>query len=275
MPAARGFLPLENRPEFLAPRLIIWLYLLPRLLYNGNVKWNVEELNECESTFDVARRLPAWSVVSALRQTKGRGRFNRTWHAGPGGLWVSYNLPLPADSGRPWSFLPLVAGVAVMDALKPFNIPGLRLRWPNDVLVGRAKLAGILVERPKSDIATIGVGINVLNNIVDMGKDMPNPPVRLADIVPSCPDVTKLRTVLGDSLAVIFDCFLQGGPEALAPMLACAWDHPKPVVVITETERFCGYFSGVEHNGSPVLRRADGTRFSVPGTSVVQLKELI
>ncbi len=239
------------------------------------MKWNVKELDKCESTLDVARDLPAWSVVSTQSQTKGRGRFNRVWYAESGGLWAAYNLPLPKNSNRHWGLLPLVAGVAIMDTLSAFNIPNLRLRWPNDVLVGRAKLAGILVERPKPDMASIGVGINVTNSIVDINEDMPDPATRLADLIPSCPKVSKLRTILGDSLAEAYDYFLEGGLDALAPMLEPAWGESKPVVAITDTDRFCGYFVGVESDGSPILRRADGSRYSVPGTTVIRLKELI
>ena len=240
-----------------------------------DVKWKVTELEECASTFDEARSLPAWTVVSTRRQTKGRGRFNREWYADEGGLWASFNLPLTGERERPWGLLPLVAGAAVMDALASFHIPGLRLRWPNDVLVEKAKLAGILVERPQPDKASIGVGINVRNSIVRLTGHLQDPPTRLADILNSCPSVPQLRSILGDSLAEVFGYFMEGGAETLRDALDGAWGSPRPVVAITDTERYCGYFAGIESDGSPILRRADGTSYTVPGTAVVRLKELI
>ena len=168
-------------------------------------KWKVKEVEECESTFNVARKLPAWTVVTTQCQTRGRGRFNRSWFGDKGGLWATYNLPLDPALNRHWGVLPLVAGAAVIESLRDFNIPGLRLRWPNDVLVGRAKLAGILVERPSATMASIGIGINMFNDINALTGQTADPVTRLCDLLPACPSVKKYRTLLGDVLAELFD----------------------------------------------------------------------
>ena len=238
------------------------------------MKWETQQLDVCESTFDIARSLPAWCVVSARRQTKGRGRFNRSWYADEGGLWATYNLPLDETCKQPWELTPLVAGAALMKMLERFHIPGLRLRWPNDLLVGKAKLAGILVERPKPCKVGIGVGINVCNSIT-MLTQLQDPPTRLADILTPCPTVPQLRDMLGNALAETFFLYMQEGPEGLVRTLASAWGPSLPVVAVTDTERHCGFFSGVDTNGSPTLRRADGVLYTVPGTSILRLKELI
>ncbi len=237
-------------------------------------QWTTEQLEECSSTFNIARTLPPWTVVSSSRQTNGRGRFNRTWFGEPGGLWATYNVPLPPELPRNWGLLPLVAGVAIMQALAAYGIPGLRLRWPNDVLVGRAKLAGILIERPAATMAGIGIGINVHNDVVSLAGMTQDPPTRLADHVPACPSVEKLRTLLGHHLAETFHYFCEGGLEALAHELEAAWGASRPVVAITDTERHCGFFAGVAADGSPILRRADGSSITVPGINVMRLKEL-
>ena len=240
-----------------------------------SLKWKVEERAECESTFNIARKLPAWTVVSCDRQTKGRGRFNRAWFGTPGGLWATYNVPIDPRSAHHWGLLPLVAGAAIMDALRPYDIEGLRLRWPNDVLVGKSKLAGILVERPSATMASIGIGINIRNDLRPLEGITQDPATRLADLTPLCPSVTKFRTILGDSIAEVFHYFVEGGLDAINPMLEVAWGDSLPVVAITDTERICGYFAGVERDGSPILRRADGSLITVPGITVNRLKELI
>lgn len=240
-----------------------------------STKWQVKELDECESTFNVARKLPAWTVVSSERQTKGRGRFNRTWYGEQGGLWATYNVPIDPHSPRHWGLLPLVAGAAIMNALGAYDIPGLRLRWPNDVLVGKAKLAGILVERPSATLASIGIGVNMFNNVQVLDGLTLDPAARLADLVPSCPPVPKFRTILGDHIADVFHYFLEGGLDAISPMLETAWGEHIPVVAITDTERICGFFAGVEPDGSPILSRPDGSTITVPGITVNRLKELI
>ena len=71
-----------------------------------SIKWNVKKLKECESTFTEARNLPPWSIVSSVRQNKGRGRFNRAWFGEEGGLWANFNLPTEGSATRPWGLMP-------------------------------------------------------------------------------------------------------------------------------------------------------------------------
>lgn len=240
-----------------------------------STKWKVVELEECESTFNVARKEGPWTIVSAERQLKGRGRFNRTWYGDVGGLWATYNLPLEPNSTRHWGLLPLVAGVAIIRALDGYRIRGLRLRWPNDVLVGREKLAGILVERPATGMASIGIGLNISNDIEKIAPLTGERPTRLQDLLYACPKVSKMRTLIANALATTFNTFVEHGLEALREELETAWGKSRPVVAITDNERVCGYFAGIEADGSPVLRKADGTTITVPGITVNRMKELI
>ena len=241
-----------------------------------SIKWNIKKLDECESTFTEARRLPAWSMVSCVRQHKGRGRFNRTWYGEEGGLWVNYNLPIDPKSDRPWGLMPLVAGVALIDTLAAYHIKGLRLRWPNDLLVKRNKLAGILVERPSQNMVSVGIGINVFNNLVKLQGVTTDVPVRLVDLIPeACPSVDELRDHLADELAKVFTDFIENGPEPILTRLEQAWGPSLPVVAITDTERICGFFAGIEADGSPILRKADGTHITVPAISINRMKELV
>lgn len=235
--------------------------------------WQTVELEECDSTFTEARRHPAWTLIVTKRQTNGRGRFNRAWFGEEGGLWMSCNLPL--QGAHPWGLLPLVAGAALYRALAPFRIDGLRLRWPNDLMVRRGKLAGILVERPAADLASVGIGMNVFNNVLSLHGRTTDVPVRLADLVADCPPLQQLRALVADALADTFDAFAEQGAGALPQLLEPAWGASLPVVAITDDDRICGFFHGIREDGSPVLRRADGTLLTVPGVAVNALRELV
>lgn len=130
-----------------------------------------EHLETVTSTNDVAlaavgegRRLGL--VVSADRQTAGRGRRGRSWTddvagpGGPGNLAVSVVVPTPR---RQAGLTPLVAGLAVAAS---YRAAGARptLKWPNDVLLEGRKAAGILVERhtpPRGDVVVIGCGLDL------------------------------------------------------------------------------------------------------------------
>ncbi|QLL12877.1 bifunctional biotin--[acetyl-CoA-carboxylase] ligase/biotin operon repressor BirA [Pseudomonas chlororaphis] len=113
----------------------------------------------------VERGVPAPFLVLAERQTAGRGRRGRKW-VSPFAENVYYSLVLRIDGGmRQLEGLSLVVGLAVMQTLREFGIAGVGLKWPNDVLVGRKKIAGILLELvgDPADVChvVLGVGINV------------------------------------------------------------------------------------------------------------------
>jgi BirA family biotin operon repressor/biotin-[acetyl-CoA-carboxylase] ligase len=102
------------------------------------------------STQEPARDLPVGSVVVADHQTAGRGRLDRRWDAPPGtALLASFVLPRHP-------LLSLAAGVAAAEACGA----GVRLKWPNDLMVDGRKAGGILVEMLESK-AVAGIGINL------------------------------------------------------------------------------------------------------------------
>lgn len=110
----------------------------------------VLRLGSVASTQDIARGMPIGSIVVADHQTAGRGRMDRRWEAPPGtALLVSFVL-------RPNPLLSLAAGVAAAQACGSH----VRLKWPNDLLLGERKLGGILVEATREK-AVCGIGINL------------------------------------------------------------------------------------------------------------------
>jgi BirA family biotin operon repressor/biotin-[acetyl-CoA-carboxylase] ligase len=113
-------------------------------------KRQILRLRSVTSTQDVARELPIGSIVIADHQTAGRGRHDRRWEAPEGtALLVSFVL-------APQPLLSLAAGVAAAEACGP----GVRLKWPNDLLLDHRKVGGILVETTP-ERAICGVGINL------------------------------------------------------------------------------------------------------------------
>lgn len=115
-------------------------------------------LRRTDSTNTRARELaaagaPHGTVVTAAEQSAGRGRQGRTWTAPPGRALLC--SVLVRDPPR---LLPLLAGAAVAQVVGP----QAQVKWPNDVLIERRKVAGILVEgRPQERWAVVGVGVNV------------------------------------------------------------------------------------------------------------------
>jgi BirA family biotin operon repressor/biotin-[acetyl-CoA-carboxylase] ligase len=113
---------------------------------------------------EAKRGAAAGLVLVAESQTAGRGRLDRDWVAPPrSGLTVSVLLR-PGAPAAGWGWLPLLTGLAVVDAVQSTAGLAAYLKWPNDVLVGERKLAGVLVERVEgesSPAAVVGLGLNV------------------------------------------------------------------------------------------------------------------
>jgi BirA family transcriptional regulator, biotin operon repressor / biotin---[acetyl-CoA-carboxylase] ligase len=126
-------------------------------------------LRETGSTNDRARQLamhgtPHGTLVTAGAQSAGRGRQGRTWSA-PAGRALLCSVVI-RDPPR---LLPLAAGVAVSGVAGPHA----RVKWPNDVLLGAGKVAGILVEgRPQERWAVLGIGLNVALRETDFPPEL-------------------------------------------------------------------------------------------------------
>ena len=113
---------------------------------------------------------PPGAVLITEYQSAGRGRRDRSWTAPPGsGLAMSVLLGPPP--GAAWTWLPLTAGVAVVQGLTRIAPVDCVLKWPNDVLIGGRKVCGILAERvdtPAGPACVVGMGINVAMREVDL-----------------------------------------------------------------------------------------------------------
>lgn len=133
---------------------------------------------QLERTMDEARRLiseyersgrsvPSGAVILADTLTSPKGRFTRSWHAPPGGLWGCLIL---ADTFLPATrnLIPLSLGISCCEAVHEMGVHETRLRWVNDVMLCQRKLAGFLVESHFSPrhgelFHLLGFGININN----------------------------------------------------------------------------------------------------------------
>jgi BirA family biotin operon repressor/biotin-[acetyl-CoA-carboxylase] ligase len=126
-------------------------------------------LRETGSTNDRARELaaagaPHGTLVTARAQSAGRGRQGRVWSAPPGHALL---MSLVLRDAHP--LLPLVAAVGVAAAVGE----DARIKWPNDVLIGGRKVAGILAEgRPQEGWAVLGIGVNVAIRVEDLPPEL-------------------------------------------------------------------------------------------------------
>jgi BirA family transcriptional regulator, biotin operon repressor / biotin---[acetyl-CoA-carboxylase] ligase len=132
-------------------------------------------------------------VLIAEQQTAGRGRSGRTWATAPRAqLALSVGVGAADVPTSAWGWLPLAAGLAVVDAVEAEAGVWAELKWPNDVLAGDGKLAGILSEvagEAGGQVIVVGIGLNVTLR----GDEVGEPGVAsLVDLGVADPDRTRL-----------------------------------------------------------------------------------
>ncbi len=189
--------------------------------------------------------------LRAERQTGGRGRQGRGWHSPPGNLYASTLVRLrPGDPPPPT--LALVAAVALHEVVQAFA-PGhdVRIKWPNDLLVGGAKLSGILLERAE-DAVVIGFGVNLARH----PEGLDRPVTSLAALMGSAPDVDAFLETLSQSFARWLGIWRS---EGIAPIRKSWMLAAHPLGTALSTAQGDGLFDGLDENGALRLRLADGS----------------
>jgi BirA family transcriptional regulator, biotin operon repressor / biotin---[acetyl-CoA-carboxylase] ligase len=195
--------------------------------------------------------------LRAERQREGRGRLGRNWQSLVGNVQASTLIRLRPDD-PPVSGLGLMVGLALWEAVHGLlSGADLALKWPNDLMAGPAKLAGILLERV-DDCVIVGVGVNVAS-----APDLPDRETAALVKLPGGADITA--DSVAQALADRFDHWLtcwrwQGFAPVRQAWLAAA--HPagtRLVVQSGDTLRLTGGFEGVAEDGALLLRLDDGT----------------
>lgn len=223
----------------------------------------IEVLPETGSTnADLAARVAAGEALReghwlvADRQTAGRGRQGRAWFDGAGNFmgstWVERRAGDP-----PAGTLALAAGLAVHEALAPLIPPPHRgvLKWPNDLLVGAAKLCGILLEGSGQGII-VGIGVNLAQAPVVEGRET----LALTVFGPA-PDRDLFAQSLARSFAQELDRWRTFGLEPLVRRWLAVGHPPGTPLLVGEPGEppLSGTFAGLAVDGALQLRLADGT----------------
>jgi BirA family transcriptional regulator, biotin operon repressor / biotin---[acetyl-CoA-carboxylase] ligase len=221
-----------------------------------------------ESTNDEARRLAeegaaAGVVVVARQQIKGRGRHGRVWQSPPGNLYASLLLR-PDCTIATSAQLSLVASLALAETLVALAPPevDVRLKWPNDVLVRGAKVAGLLLEsaagrNERAAWVVVGSGVNI--DSAPAGTPYPATALRYEGFPPLAP-LDLLARYLG-ALDRWLACWRAGGFAAVRPAwLALGCGIGERIRLRLPAEELAGRFLDVTEQGALLVGEDGGRR---------------
>ena len=232
-------------------------------------------LDEAGSTNDEAREratagAPDGTVVWARRQSAGRGRRGRAWDSPPGNLYLSVILR-PACAARHVAQLSFVAALATID-LVDARLPGrARCKWPNDILVEGAKVAGVLLESAlgahgRVDWVVLGIGVNLASH---PGIEGPVPSTSLAAAgAPPLAPAEALSLLLAALARRRQEWETQGFAAVRRAWLDRAHGLGRPVTVANGRERLTGVFAGLDADGALVLAREGASQLTIAAGDV-------
>lgn len=238
-------------------------------------RWVVQHYPTLSSTMDRAgvfarAGAPEGVVVVSGEQTAGRGRSGRAWHSPPGVALYATLLLRPDVPPPALATLPLMAGVAVAEALEALTGASVQLKWPNDVWLGsdpeRRKVAGILLTSAISgqqvNHVLCGIGVNLAVALDQL-------PPGGASVLAATGRAVSTRDMLDALLATFADRYRAyldaGGRPTLDAWLARAAMLGEVVTVQDAGHARTGRFAGIDTDGALLLTVESGTHRVVAG----------
>jgi BirA family biotin operon repressor/biotin-[acetyl-CoA-carboxylase] ligase len=232
----------------------------------GPVRWfaRVDSTNRLLLA-DAARGAPEGTVAVADEQTAGRGRLGRSWHAPRGASLLASVLLRPGVTPAQRPLLTLAAAVAACDAVGALAAIDAGVKWPNDVVVGDRKLAGILAEAA-GDAVVVGMGLNVHWDAF---------PPDLAATATACNLCASRPVAREDVLEAwlrAFDVHLARLGEVVREAARRSATLGRRVRVQVAGEAFEGHAVDLDPDGRLVVRRDDGASVAVAAADVFHLR---
>lgn len=213
-------------------------------------------------------------MLVAEEQTSGRGRLDRSWSSPRGaGLTLSVLLR-PAPPPSSWGWLPILAGLAVLDAVRTLSNVDAALKWPNDLLLGpgQSKAAGILAESGDGAVV-LGVGLNVSTTAQELPIGATSLLMEGAD-VPRELLLVELVLALQGRYVVWTDA---GGDAETSAVLGdyrnvCATLGRAVVVHLPQGDALRGIAEAIDPSGGLQVRTPEGTLTTVVAADVVHVR---
>lgn len=223
-----------------------------------SLQWKLQTFDQVRSTQSLAKEAAAQGaraglVIHAMAQDEGHGRHGRPWISERGNLYLSLVLRPECKATKLGQFS-LLTGLAVFRAIAQIlgHSQELQLKWPNDVLLGEKKCAGLLLETELDQSGNVewlvaGIGINILSAPENIGA-------ALQDYTKSPIELDVLRDSVLEQVSALYNQWKSEGFSAIKQgWLAAA--HPKgaPLTVKIGTQIERGHFHALDESGNLIL----------------------
>jgi len=234
-------------------------------------------LYETTSTIDRAEEWlskggPHGGVVIAGRQTRAKGRRGREWASPEGGLWMSV-VTRPALEPERTGMLGLGLAVAAVQALEEVAGCGVRLRWPNDLVLGERKLGGVLVTgSPDWEGAILSVGMNVNLRLTDLPEEVRPSAATLLEVTGREHEVGGLAARLLSRLEALWPDVTGDGTRVVAEWRKRDALASREVLVEVAGRTWRGCAKGVDDGGRLLLADA-GVERTISTGEVVSVRK--
>ena len=202
---------------------------------------------------------PLW--ICAAQQTAGRGRRGRAWVSEPGNLFATLLVESGHCNSAETGF---VAAISVVDVIRRF-VPNdrVKIKWPNDILIGGEKCAGILVEQAPDRLVAVGIGIDLANCPSGLGA------VSLSAVCGFAPAPDEMLASVAHEMNAWLSVWQEAG---FAPIrkawLARAAGMGEVIRAATPLGNIDGVFEDLDFNGALLLRDAGGTMHRITAADV-------
>jgi BirA family biotin operon repressor/biotin-[acetyl-CoA-carboxylase] ligase len=209
---------------------------------------------------------PEGTLVIADEQTSGRGRAGRGWQAAPGTSLLCSVLLRPPLPPRSLGALPLIAGLAVAEAIEALTPVRTTVKWPNDIYIGGGKVCGVLMQARSAGNRTEFVNLGIGLNISAMRAALPPGATSLQIEAGLDIPVGEVERSVMDRLGHRYAAFLAAsGEPSLDEWLTRARFLGEQVEIEQNGIRLAGTFIGVTAQGALLLETADGVNEIVSG----------
>jgi BirA family biotin operon repressor/biotin-[acetyl-CoA-carboxylase] ligase len=236
--------------------------------------WTIHHYAMAGSTNDICRSLPAWYAVRADTQSRGRGRFGRSFVSDPGGLWLSASLPAYPPRSH-WDGFSLRVGASLLEYARSLGLPDVRLRWPNDLLCADSKLAGLLIEHPSTGVIVVGIGLNITNQPWIEAPELISSTTSLAAQMTSPPSIMEVMQGILEAITKGHQQMIDGGMATAINELNESWTKSRPVeLTLSDSRIISGSFIGLDSMGHLRIQDASGNEIVIEHYLVQRLREL-